>query len=188
MALLGPTGAGKTLTLAKLAARARLRGERVAWVTLDDVRLGARAEAQTWGEVLEVPVFAPADSTALQKVVAGLSDYDRLLIDTPGISRGADEPSVVFDWLGRLDVEVARIGVLSATSDANFLRSAWERMETRGAVSAILTHLDEIDDARPVLRACAELEIPLAWLSSGQRVAGDLEAVTDGTMAAWWAA
>lgn len=188
LALVGPTGAGKTLTLAKLAAQSALRGERAAWITLDDMRLGARAEAETWGEALGIPVFAPADPAALRRVVGGLADFDRVLLDTPGMHGGVDALDTTLQQLAGVSEPVACLAVLSATGECGFVRRAWERLAASSPVGAVVTHLDEVDDVRPMLEACASLEMPLAWLASGQRIAGDLERATAQSVAAWLAA
>ncbi|HKJ75843.1 MAG TPA: flagellar biosynthesis protein FlhF, partial [Gammaproteobacteria bacterium] len=89
VAVVGPTGVGKTTTVAKLAARYTLRHgrNRVALVTTDSYRIGAHQQLKTYGRILGVPVHVANDAEELQRTLEGLQDKELVLIDTAGMSQ-----------------------------------------------------------------------------------------------------
>src|SRR5581483_8453897 len=83
----GPTGAGKTTTIAKLAAHAKARHKkRVALISTDMFRVGGHEQISRYGDLLGVPTYACTDTGTLRDLVESLNDRDLILIDTPGSS------------------------------------------------------------------------------------------------------
>ncbi len=171
-ALAGPTGAGKTTTLAKLAARGvALHGaSQVVLVAADTYRIGATAQLSAYASLLGVSLLEVQDTAELAKLLPTLNDTKLVLIDTAG-SAPAD-PRVrdlhVLDTLG-----VQRIAVISASQQGAAIEQAMCVYST-GSVACILTKLDETPQPGAALDSLIRHRVPLAHVSSGQRVPEDL--------------
>ena len=173
-ALVGPTGAGKTTTLAKLAERAvRAHGaSQVALVSADAFRIGAESQLRTYADLLGVEVHVAADMAALAQTLGRLSSRRLVLIDTSGYSPSDPRVSLIhgLDGLG-----VRRLLVLSGSQQGAAIEQALLHFG-RGAAGCILSKLDETPQAGAALDALIRHRLPLAYVSSGQRVPEDLHA------------
>ncbi len=173
--LVGPTGAGKTTTIAKLAARAALVDNRnVQIVTFDDYRVGGIDQIRTFAELIGVPlVVAP------EKLRELLTDPHTLtLIDTAGRSprdAGAVEELGARVGTARLEVHL----VAPASTSALALDALVARYKPLSPARLLFTKLDEIDEAPELARAPARHGLPITWLATGQAVPEDLEDATD---------
>ena len=177
IACVGPTGAGKTTTLAKLAARARLDlGRSVGVISLDTFRVGAVEQWQRYARLIGLPFFAARNVEDFSRALAAM-DTDILLVDTEGQVVGDGEP------MQRLDAALAQ----ASGWDKHVLLTvpAW----LRGAdvdrlarsypaprpTAVVATKLDEASRIGGVLHACLPSDAPLAFVCSGPRVPEDID-------------
>lgn len=176
VALVGPTGVGKTTTIAKLAARYALRrGVRhVALLTTDSYRVGAHEQLRTYGRLLDMPVRSASNKDELQIQLDDLVDKDLVLIDTAGMSQ---RDMRISEQLSVLRESKANIKVYLALAATNQLIGIEEVINVFSGIDldgCILTKLDEATCIGPAISAIIEKNLPIAYVSNGQRVPEDL--------------
>lgn len=176
LALVGPTGAGKTTTLAKLAARWVLRhGTRdIALVAADAVRIGAQDQIHTLGRLLGVPAYSVDGAGELAGLLAKLSDRRLVLVDTAGLSPKDARHIEEMTALGAAHPRLESILVLSASVQAGAIEEAIARYAAVRPQACILTKLDEATSLGGLLSALVRSRIAVAYVSEGQRVPEDL--------------
>lgn len=179
VALVGPTGVGKTTTVAKLAAGFRIEARRrVGLLTIDTFRIAAVQQLKAYAEIMDLPMQVVERPDDMQPALDLLGDVDLVLIDTAGRSPKSD---VRIDQL----VELLRSAqpdethlVLNATSSAAATRLALQGFAPVRPTAAILTKLDEAPNTVGVLSALASSEqfsgIPLSYITNGQQVPDDI--------------
>ncbi|MDR3417534.1 MAG: flagellar biosynthesis protein FlhF [Nevskia sp.] len=174
VALVGPTGVGKTTTIAKLAARFRERNRSrdIALVTLDHYRIGAQEQLYSYGRMLGVPVHNVSPDQELLPVLQELSDRKLVLVDTAGMSQRDRTLQQQIERLARLGSRVRTYVVLAANADNP--DAVVRRFAVLKPVGGILTKLDEASSIGPVLSAVIRHSLPLAYVAHGQRVPEDL--------------
>ncbi len=179
VALVGPTGVGKTTTVAKLAAHYALRhGSRhVALVTTDNYRIGAHEHLKSYGRILNVPVRVAADKNELQQILAELSDRRLILIDTAGMGQRDVRLSAQFAVLNGGSGRMPRIKtylVLSTTTRLSGLDETIRAFQGMTLDGCIFTKLDEATSLGSALSVTIQHDLPVAYISDGQRVPEDL--------------
>lgn len=176
VALVGPTGVGKTTTVAKLAARYILRHgpNRVALITTDNFRIGAHQQLRTFGRLLEVPVHVANDAAELRTVLDGLRDKQLILIDTAGMSQRDVRLSEQLALLHGGAPRVRNYLVLSATAQRSALDETVRAFRNTDIAGCILTKLDEASSLGEVLSVVVQQQLAVAYTSDGQRVPEDL--------------
>lgn len=186
VALVGPTGVGKTTTLAKLAANFRLRdGVKMGLVTIDTYRIAAVEQLRTYADIIELPMKVVTNGNEMQRALAELQGLDLVLIDTAGRSPN-DElkiqelKSVLADGL----VDETHL-VLSLTASAESLVAAAEKFRSVNPTSVILTKLDEAVGGNVLLAAAAGIPYPISYLTTGQGVPDDIEPAHRTRIAEW---
>ena len=174
-ALLGPTGAGKTTTIAKLATRYVLQHgpEDVALVTTDSFRLAAHEQLRTLGRILGVTVCVVDDQHSLKETLETLAHKKLVLIDTAGLPTGHPQQLRQTAML-RETPEVKKWLALPCTSQAQVLRSAWKTCSTAGISACILTHLDEACVLGEALALAVESRLPVVYETFGQGIPDDI--------------
>ncbi|HEX6988733.1 MAG TPA: hypothetical protein VF282_04635, partial [Bacillota bacterium] len=179
IAFVGPTGAGKTTTLAKLASRAVLvEGRRVALITLDTYRVGAVEQLQTYAEILDVPLFVAYTAEDLRQALDRAGHADLVLIDTAG--RGpADAVGIarLRQALAQVQVDQIQLVMTAGTRvlDAQYLGATYRRL---GPNRLLLTKLDETLALGGILEIPALLGLPVSYFTFGQSVPDDIEPAT----------
>ena len=177
--LVGPTGVGKTTTIAKLAAIHGLGNDgpapRVRIVTIDNYRIGARQQIETYGEIMRIPVTSAETADEVKKAIALGSDAEMIFIDTVGRSptdyaRMAEMRSVL-DAVGRGGTTQL---VVSATTKFADLLHILRQFEPFGYDSVIVTKLDETSSVGNVISALADARKPVSYLCNGQVVPQDI--------------
>ena len=179
-ALVGPTGVGKTTTIAKLAARFALQHGRrqVALVTMDHYRIGAHEQLRTYGKLLGVPVYIAGDQQELRVILNQMSDRKLVLIDTAGTSQ---RDMRLMDQFSTLDVEgvpIKRYLVMSATGQMTLndeVLTAFSRIKPE---RCILTKVDEATSLGGVLSVLIKHKLAAVYMGDGQLVPDDFHALT----------
>ena len=181
-AFIGPPGAGKTTTIAKIAAHERARhGRRLALVAADGFRVGAVEQLRLYADIIGSRFTVARTADELE---AALGDTrGPLLIDTAGRSPSDNAARDTFRLLaGRSDVRTHL--VLSAGTSASDARRVFDRFEDARPARVVLTRLDEVESIGPLVRVLREREIPLSYFGTGQDVPEHLERVTPALLAA----
>lgn len=176
IALVGPTGVGKTTTLAKLAARHVLRHglRQVALVTTDDFRIGAEEQLFHYGRLLGVPVFAASGGRELSEVLARLTQYRLVLIDTPGLAHGDPRLEALGKALAERAVPVKSLLVLASNAQSGSLERAVHAYAGLNPAGCILTKLDEASLLGGALSVAIRHDLRIDYLTDGQRVPEDI--------------
>lgn len=178
--VVGPTGVGKTTTVAKLAALHALGGAaaangQVRIVTIDNYRIGARQQIETYGEIMRIPVASAESADELKKTIALGQDADLIFIDTAG--RSPADYSHLAEIRSVLDA-VGRRGstqlVVSATTKCADLEEIMRQFEPFAYAGVIVTKLDETVTLGNVLSALAAAGKPLSYCCDGQVVPQDI--------------
>ena len=175
-ALVGPTGVGKTTTVAKLAARAVLRhgANKVALITTDTYRIGAPEQLRIYGRILGTPVYAVRDENDLELTLADLPERHVVLIDTVGMGqrdkRVAEQVALLCDERRA----VKRLLLLGAPSQGVTLEEVARAYAGPGLIGCVLTKIDEAQTFGPVLDVAIRHELPVHYITNGQRVPEDL--------------
>ncbi len=178
IALVGPTGVGKTTTLAKLAARAKDRGERVAIVTLDTYRMAAVEQLRSFAELLDVPFSVALSTTDVRRAVKEHEHFDRVFIDTAGRSPRSHESLPKMQSTLRAAGAHSLLCMAAGTRarDSEVVLRAYEPL---GVDAVCLTKWDETVAPGEALAAVVEQGLPLSHLCIGQEVPSDI-VVADG--------
>ncbi len=173
----GPTGVGKTTSIAKLAARLALqKRKKIVLMTLDGYRIGAVEQLRTYAGLMGIPFRFVNDIADLPKAIKEQGQRDYILIDTAGRApRDLNAMKDLADFLnGSCDAE--RHLVLSATTKASDLKEIVERFEVCKPDRLLFTKLDETSSLGSVLNELVRSGKALSYYSDGQRVPEDLHA------------
>jgi flagellar biosynthesis protein FlhF len=176
VALVGPTGVGKTTTIAKLAANFRLRdGIRLGLVTVDTYRVAAVEQLRTYAEIIDLPMKVVTSPREMRRALDELAGLDLVLIDTAGRSP-RDELKIqeLKSLLAEAQVDEVHL-VLSLAASARSLQSTAEKFAPAGTTSLILTKLDEAIGMGALLSASRRIPLPVSYLTTGQDVPDDIE-------------
>jgi len=177
IALVGPTGVGKTTTLAKIAARALLEAQkRVALLTIDTYRIGACDQLARYGEIMGAPVLVARDRAELLRAYERVKDHDLVLVDTAGRS-SAEDVARQAD-LVRVIPKIQLHLVVSAATGALDLGAIGDRYRSLQPDRLVFSKLDEAAGPGAVLSAAVRIGRPVSCVADGQRVPEDLHALT----------
>lgn len=184
-ALVGPTGVGKTTTIAKLAARFVVQhgASQVALVTTDHYRIGAREQLLTYARMLGVPMHAASAAAELSMVLDSLAGRKLVLVDTAGMGprdlRFHEQSRLLDGGRGRLKVLLT----LAANTEYGALDAVASACSSLDPAAVVLTKVDEAHRLGGALSVLLRHDLPLAHLCDGQRVPEDLHAA--GTRRIW---
>jgi flagellar biosynthesis protein FlhF len=176
VALVGPTGVGKTTLIAKLAARWVLRhGARdLALVSTDSIRIGAQEQIHTLGRLLGVPAYAIDGAGELAELLDHIGERRLVLIDSAGLSQRDPRLATELETLANASDRLETSLVLSAASQAGAIEQSLERFAAARPTTCCVTKLDEATSLGGTLSALIRTKLPLAYLSDGQQVPEDL--------------
>ena len=174
-ALVGPTGVGKTTTIAKLAARAVMRhgADQVALVSTDHYRIGAAAQLEHYGRLLGVRVYPAYDAESLRKVLEMLRSRHTVLIDTAGVAGSDPRLNQQVEILADAS-DLRACLVLAANAQSQSLDDAVRAYLPLKPHACILTKLDEAPNLGGALSVLIRHRLPLDYTTDGQRVPEDI--------------
>lgn len=187
IALVGPTGVGKTTTVAKLAAQFAKRhgADQVALITTDTFRIGAFEQLATFGRIIGCPVKQARDHEELALLLTQLQQRKLILIDTAGMSqrdvRLAENLSAL---VHNSRVKIKSYLVLSATSQARVMQETVDHFKRISLAGCIFTKLDECLSLGEIINVAIQNALPVSYLTNGQRVPEDIDIAEAATMVA----
>jgi flagellar biosynthesis protein FlhF len=183
LAFVGPTGVGKTTTIAKLAARVALQqGRRVELIALDTYRIGAVEQLRTYAEIIGAGCHTVRSVLELDAMLRKLPQDATILVDSTGKSPHdlADQYTLA-EYLRHND-EIKKCLVLQANTHPVDAASAVRKFKIYGPDYLAVTKFDETERPGALLEVAAESTLPLAYFCMGQRVPEDLQEATLGNM------
>ena len=177
VALVGPTGVGKTTTIAKMAARFALRhGHRsVALITTDSFRIGARDQLQTYARILNVPVRTATNREEMDEALNMLGDRRLVLVDTAGMAAAHERVADQRETLAAAGRGLRTLLTLSATTEPAAVQRAMRLFADFRPDACVLTKIDEAASLGGLLSALIQAGLSTAFVTDGQRVPEDLQ-------------
>jgi flagellar biosynthesis protein FlhF len=181
----GPPGAGKTTTIAKIAAQERARrGQRLGLLAADGFRVGAVEQLRMFAEIMGSPFSSARSAQELERVLGAARGRTPILLDTAGRSPKDDASREMFRVLShRRDVRTHL--VMPAATSPTIARRTLERFRDAQPSRLVLTKLDESESIAPLLSVVRDSGIPLSYLGTGQSVPADLQRATSAAVASW---
>jgi len=176
VALVGPTGVGKTTTIAKLAAKFILRhgSSQVALITTDNYRIGAHEQLNTYGRLLDVPVRVASSANELRTLINGFSDKRLILIDTAGMSQRDMKLVEQINTLKQNELSIRSYLVMSAATEYKAMNAIIKAFSVFAPQANILTKLDEAVTIGSAISSIIEHNLPLSFITDGQQVPEDI--------------
>ena len=176
VALVGPTGVGKTTTIAKLAANYRLKEKRrVGLITVDTYRIAAVEQLRTYADIIDLPMQVVSTPREMRAAVDQMAELELILMDTAGRSP-KDEVRIqeLKTFLGEAAADEVHL-VLSSIAGSRALEQTARRFADVGTTALVLTKLDEAGSLGNVLPVLRSSRLPLSYLTNGQNVPDDIE-------------
>lgn len=174
--LVGPTGVGKTTTIAKLASMYTLyKGKKVGLITLDTYRIGAVEQLRTYAEILNIPFEVVISNNDVKGALEKMQNCDIVLVDTTGrSSKNFMQISEVKNLVKEFNPDSIHLVLSMATKDKD-IKSIIENYSILNYQSIILTKVDETDTYGSIVNALYHSRVPLAYICTGQDVPDDIE-------------
>ncbi|MBA4532303.1 MULTISPECIES: flagellar biosynthesis protein FlhF [Brevibacillus] len=175
----GPTGVGKTTTIAKLAAWHMLKEKRkVGFITADTYRIAAVEQLKTYANILNVPLEVVFSANEMENALDKMQGYDLIFIDTAGRNYRNDEfVSKIKEYLQWEEMS-EHLLVMSLTSKFADMQAIMEQFKNVPISQVILTKADETLHYGPILSLLEQFDLPLSYLTTGQNVPDDIEVIT----------
>ncbi len=175
-ALIGPTGVGKTTTMAKLAARYVMKHgtQDLGLITTDAYRVGGYEQLRIYGKILGVMVHAVKDEADLKIALGELKNKHTILIDTVGVSQRDHMVAEQISMLSSNNTPIKRLLCLNATSTGETLADVIKAYKGKGLDGCIITKIDEAATIGNVLDVIIREKLKLYYTTNGQRVPEDI--------------
>lgn len=175
-AFVGPTGAGKTTTIGKLAAQYVMNhgSEHVALITLDNYRIAAHDQLKAFARIMEVPLHIVPPDGDLAHLLEELKDKQFILIDTAGLASHDPHFSVQLSMLKKIGLDVKTLLTLPLTSQARCLQENFEHFKSAGIDGCIFTKLDECFSLGQAMGIAAVTRLPLHMVTDGPHIPDDI--------------
>ena len=179
VAFVGPTGVGKTTTIAKLAAIQAIKMRKtVALITLDNCRIAAIEHLKAYARVIGIPMEVASSIKELKTSVKKLRNRHLILIDTPGMSQKNDNQiNELKDMLEGISPIQTHLLMTATTNDSN-LMDIWEKFKVIPIARLIFTKLDETTTFGNIANQLCRSKIPISYFTNGQEVPEDIEIAT----------
>jgi len=176
VALVGPTGVGKTTTIAKLAAKFILKhgSSQVALITTDNYRIGAHEQLNIYGRILDVPVRVASSAQELRHLINGFADKRLILIDTAGMSQRDMKLVEQINTLQQNELSIKSYLVMSAATEYKAMNAIIKAFSVFDPQASILTKLDEAAMIGSAISSIIEHNLPLSFIADGQQVPEDI--------------
>ena len=176
VALLGPTGVGKTTTVAKIASEQMTKYRRkVALISVDTNHSPATKQIRSFAKIIKAPISVVKDKSEMNKAISGYEDYESIIIDTDGCSQRNEKQLLdmreFFDERGRIH----NFLVLSATSKDSDMNEVTRKFGSMPIDSIIFTKLDESATYGSLFNHAIRFKKPFSYLSVGQKIPEDIE-------------
>ena len=176
VALIGPTGVGKTTTIAKLAAKFVLKhgSSQIALITTDNYRIGAHGQLNTYGRILDVPVRVASNAEELRNFIHGFADKRLILIDTAGMNQRDMKLVEQINTLQQNELSIKSYLVMSAATEYKAMNAIIKAFAVFDPKASILTKLDEAVTIGSAISSIIEHNLPLSFITDGQQVPEDI--------------
>jgi len=176
VALVGPTGVGKTTTIAKLAAKFVLKhgSSQVALITTDNYRIAAHEQLNIYGRILDVPVRVASSAKELHNLINGFADKRLILIDTAGMSQRDMKLVEQINTLQQNELSIRSYLVMSAATEYKAMNAIIKAFAVFDPQASILTKLDEAVTIGSAISSIIEHNLPLSFIADGQQVPEDI--------------
>lgn len=176
VALVGPTGVGKTTTIAKLAGRlALVNKKKVGLITIDTYRIGAIEQLKTYAEIMNIPFKVVITIKEMEEAIEYMSDCDVILIDTTGrSSKNTMQISELRAFIEKADPDYVNM-VVSATTKNKDIRTILDGYSDLGYDSVIITKLDETTVYGSIYNIVKRANKPISFVTVGQNVPDDIK-------------
>ncbi|KOO46596.1 flagellar biosynthesis protein FlhF [Priestia koreensis] len=173
--LVGPTGVGKTTTLAKIASKYVIEHQKkIAFITTDTYRIGAVEQLRTYAYILNVPVEVCYNRDDFKEAIRKFQDYDYVFIDTAGRNFKEEKYIDQLKEIVHYENEVEKVLVLALTARYRDMVRVYKQFQTIGVDSIILTKSEETDILGAALNFTFHHQQPLAYITNGQNVPDDI--------------
>lgn len=176
IALVGPTGAGKTTTIGKLAAQFVIRhgADSVAMVTLDNYRVAAHDQLRSFSRILGVPLHVLPAQGDLGKLLDSLRDKKLVLVDSAGLASQDPHFNVQLSMLKQAGPRLKKLLVLPLTSQGRCLQENYEHFKAAGLSGCVFTKLDECFSLGAAMSVAALTQLPLTLVTDGPHIPDDI--------------
>lgn len=175
--LIGPTGVGKTTTIAKLASMAIRNRSKVALISFDTFKIGAAEQIRIYSRMIGIPLDIVSDRESFTQSIQRFSDRDLILVDTSGHNPKDQEYVKGLKNIYETDIPIETQLLLSASSDCDFLMNAYDYYKTVPINSMAFTKADEAVRMGSIYNLCKLYGKPVRYITTGQKVPGNIEFV-----------
>ncbi len=175
--LIGPTGSGKTTTIAKLASQAIREGKKVGLISMDTFKIGATEQIRMYARMIGIPLSIVSNMVSLQKSIENYTDRDIILIDTTGQNPSDSDYITGLKQVYDSGLTIETQLLLSTSSDNEFLMEAHKHYNALPIDYVAFTKTDEAVKLGSIYNLCKLYRKPVAYITNGQRVPGNIEFV-----------
>ncbi|HPS58133.1 MAG TPA: flagellar biosynthesis protein FlhF [Spirochaetota bacterium] len=172
---IGPTGVGKTTTMAKLGAIHSLReGNKVAFITIDNYRIAATEQLKKYAEIMRIPVHVVSDQRSFREVLTK-EKSDLVMVDTSGRSHNNDlKIAEIKSFADSIEYDFEKILCVSASTKKGDLKEIFRAFDVMKFDSVIITKVDETSFIGNVIDIADKYNKPISYLTDGQEVPNDI--------------